>query len=597
MSDQFTVQLKPLQETRVSAAEHRTLSDGNLLLDFGRAAFGTIIIQLASNHDSSTLIVHLGEDLDQRGRVNREPDGCIRYAEISQVIEQGQRECRIVIPKDERNTGPGAIHMPQEIGEVMPFRYAEIEAAAGIEAEQVKQIAVFYEFDDEASDFKSSDSVLNDVWDLCKYTIKATTFCGVYVDGDRERIPYEGDAYINQLSHYCVDHEYDFARYSHEYLLQHPTWPTEWHLHTVLMAWADYMYSGETASIEQFYPLLKAKTLIGLAREDGLISVESEARTEEFERSLNLHNDSYIFKGGLRDLVDWPPGSFTQGGVGERDNHEMLPINTVVNAFHYHTLRLMTKIAQVKVCNADVAAFEEQANLVYKTFNDVLFDQAQGVYVDGEGSSHASLHSNMFALAFDLVPAERRAKVLEFVRGRGMACSVYGAQFLLEALYQAGDAQAALELMRAQHDRSWYNMVKAGSTMTLEAWDYKYKNNLDWNHAWGAAPANIIPRCLMGVQPMSPGFHQVRIKPQPADLSHARLRHPTPLGPITLHYIAAESVTIEIPADMHASIDLSACAPGQWLYADHLLRQPVIDCGPGQHSFKAADVALSGDLT
>ena len=26
----------------------------------------------------------------------------------------------------------------------------------------------------------------------------------------------------------------------------------------------------------------------------------------------------------------------------------------------------------------------------------------------------------------------------------------------------------------------------------------KYKNNLDWNHAWGAVPANVIPRGLMG---------------------------------------------------------------------------------------------------
>ena len=59
--------------------------------------------------------------------------------------------------------------------------------------------------DDFSSEFTSSDTILNQIWDLCKYTIKATSFAGLYIDGDRERIPYEADAIINQLSHYCVD--------------------------------------------------------------------------------------------------------------------------------------------------------------------------------------------------------------------------------------------------------------------------------------------------------------------------------------------------------------------------------------------------------
>ena len=117
----------------------------------------------------------------------------------------------------------------------------------------VRQIAVSYPFDDGAASFASSSRVLNDVWELCRYSIKATTFCGVYVDGDRERIPYEGDAYINQLGHYCVDREFTLARSTHEYLLDYPTWPTEWASHSVLMAWADYLYTGTSSSIEAYY--------------------------------------------------------------------------------------------------------------------------------------------------------------------------------------------------------------------------------------------------------------------------------------------------------------------------------------------------------
>lgn len=82
----------------------------------------------------------------------------------------------------------------------------------------------------------TNNDTLNQIWDLCKYSIKATSFTGVYVDGDRERIPYEADALINKLFHYGVDREYAMARRSHEYLLQHSTYPTEWILQAVLIA-------------------------------------------------------------------------------------------------------------------------------------------------------------------------------------------------------------------------------------------------------------------------------------------------------------------------------------------------------------------------
>ncbi len=88
------------------------------------------------------------------------------------------------------------------------------------------------------------------------------------------------------------------------------------------------------------------------------------------------------------------------------------------------------------------------------------------------------------------------------MQSRGMACSVYGAQFLLEALYDYGFGDYALELMTATTQRSWYNMIRSGSTITLEAWDKVYKPNLDLNHAWGAAPGNIMVRKLMGIEPL-----------------------------------------------------------------------------------------------
>ncbi|GHC10469.1 alpha-L-rhamnosidase C-terminal domain-containing protein [Cerasicoccus arenae] len=568
----FTIKPKTLVETLVAPSSAHQYDDGAWFLDFGRSAFGTLIVP-----GNGRVTVHLGETLTSEGRVDRAPPGKIRYRRIEQDLATAGS--RLIIPPDERNTGPAAILMPPEIGEVLPFRYAEIEGVPDLDIQAVRQVFVHYPFDDNAAHFESSDDALNAVWELCKYTIKATTFCGVYVDGDRERIAYEGDAYVNQLGHYCVDQEYALARYTHEYLLRFSTWPTDWQLVSVMMAWEDYCYTGDAQSLEAFYDVLKAKTLIGLAREDGLISSDDPRCDAAFERTLNLWHERYIFGHGLRDLVDWPPGSFTTGGTGERDNHEMLPINTVVNAYHAYAVGLMGNIARALGKTEDAVHFEEQRQRVLATLNQLLWDNDRGVYVDGEGSTHASLHSNAFMLAFDLVPPERLASVVMFVKSRGMACSVYGAQFLLEGLYKAGEADAALSLMTTTDERGWMNMIASGSTMTWEAWDWKYKNNLDWNHAWGAAPANIIPRCLMGVQPLEPGCHRMGIRPQPGSLERAAMRHPTPLGSLCVSFEQRSGepfrLLVEVPQGMTALVTLPT---GEEFTAK----------GAGSHQFQSA---------
>ena len=95
------------------------------------------------------------------------------------------------------------------------------------------------------------------------------------------------------------------------------------------------------------------------------------------------------------------------------------------------------------------------------------------------------------------MPPERHERVTAFVRSRGMACSVYGAQFLMDALFDSGAEDRAIALMTAPGDRSWRHMVEdVGTTITLEAWDNKYKPNEDWNHAWGRAGQRPAPQAV-----------------------------------------------------------------------------------------------------
>jgi len=169
-------------------------------IDFGKAAFATMdfTYQAKTPH---TLTIRVGEMVDDKGNVNRTPPAKsnIRYQELNVDVTHRQSTYRIPIQTDERNTRPNqAIPLPKGFPPLVPFRYAEIEGAQEtITAESVEQLAFHTFWDEHASSFESDNDILNQVWDLCKYSIKATTFNGLYVDGDRERIPYEADAYLN----------------------------------------------------------------------------------------------------------------------------------------------------------------------------------------------------------------------------------------------------------------------------------------------------------------------------------------------------------------------------------------------------------------
>jgi hypothetical protein len=219
----------------------------------------------------------------------------------------------------------------------------------------------------------------------------------------------------------------------------------------------------------------------------------------------------------------------------------------------------MVQLARALGHTADAEKFAARARRVEVAFNAKLFDAERGVYVDGEGTQHASVHANLFPLAFGLVPPGRVAGVAAYLRARGMACSVYAAQYLLEGLYHAGQADQALALMTDHGPRSWWAMMAAGSTMTTEAWDEKVKPNLTWNHAWGAAPANIITRFLLGVRPLTPGYGEILVAPRPAGLSWAKGQVPTPLGPVVVDFARkASGVTlgITVPAGARARVEI-----------------------------------------
>jgi hypothetical protein len=540
----------PLHFEKASPVLVTNTAPGRWFVDFGQDAFSYVTLNFNGASNQTEVEARFGE-MASGFAVDTNPPArsLVHYTNVVFDLP-GDAGLYSVRPPSHPPYNPRrTINPPAKFGVVMPFRYFELIHFPGtLTAADVKQERLLSEFDTNAASFDSSSPALNQIWNLCRNSMQILAFDGVYVDGDRERTPYEADAYINQLSAYAVNPEFTMPRYTFEYLLQNPTWPTEWKLHMIFIAWADYLQTGNSDLLSRHYDDLKPDLLAWAATGNGLIK-----GFPGFPQKTNS------------DVVDWPLGD--RDGFVIKEGKYLNWTNAVNNAFYYRCLHLMANIANVTGHAHDAAAYTAMARQVYKSYNQVFWDKHSQSYVDGVGTTHSSAHVNFFPLAFGLVPANRQSAVIHYLHSRiaaddGMPPSVYGAQYFLEALFQSGDADTALGLMTTNGPRSWLNMINMGSTLTTEAWNFSDKPNLDWNHAWGAAAGNLIPRFILGVRPLEPGYGKILIQPQLGQtLSYVKGTVPTIRGPVSVqvtHAPGVYEVTVDIPGNMTASVKLPA---------------------------------------
>ncbi len=509
----------------------KQISNG-YFITFEKTYFGKLQLQLNSSK-KDTIFVAFGEKKTKNNTVDTEPSGTVRFLTDTLIIDKGMHSYQIDIPEFEppvwTKNSNYFIPLPDKIGNIMPFRYVEIQGYdEKIEPDNIRQIGYFYPFNDTASVCKTSSEELNQIWELCKHSMKATSFCGIYVDGERERRPYEADAYINQLSHYVVDDEYALARRTIDHLAAYPTWPSEWLLHMPMMLWEDYLYTGNKCYLKKYYNHYKRLILALPCDKNGLV--------------INLDN---------KDIIDWPSS--------ERDGYQLGHVNNVPNAFYYNSLILLSKISGALGYENDSNTFIEMSRKIKYTFNQAFWNDRKGLYVDAYDSTNCSLHSNIFPIVFGLADQNQINKIRPFVKSKGMATSVYAAQYLLDMLYMINESDYAFDLLTANNERSWMNMIEQGSTITMEAWSEKVKPNLDWNHAWGAAPGNIIARRIFGIRPLKPGFEAALIEPNFNKLTYGVIKHPTINGNIELsiNMIYEDKFKIILKTDMPVQFRLS----------------------------------------
>jgi alpha-L-rhamnosidase len=450
------------------------------------------------------------------------------------------------------------------------FRYVEVTGVPQpLTAANTAALALVYPDQPEDSAVTTSSASLDQVWQFSKNTIESLNL-NLYMDSPtRERSgAYEGDDYIHQLAQAAVDGDSGLAQFSLRYLLTDMTLGEntpimEFEELTPVAALAQFQQTGDPAVLTSVYSMLEKMLPGKYLAPDGLIDMQ-----------VNPFGSLHPVAGEPEQLTDWP--------ASERDGFVYTRENTVVNAFGYAAYAAMARIAEVVGQPAAAASDAKIAAGIKSAMQAKMYDPATGAFRDGVGTSHEAVQSSVYAVALGAASPAQAKTAAVAIAGRGMACSVYCAGYLLEALYDGGQAQAALSLLTATTSTSWLHMISLGAGSTMEAWTPAIKPNLTYSHPWAASPAFIVPDYLFGVSALSPGWQTMLVRPQPASLTSGTAQVPTARGTVTVKFTRSGTrftTEVDVPVTVTAEVALPGVSAGQRVWVDGTARtaEPLAD--------------------
>lgn len=417
--------------------------------------------------------------------------------------------------------------------------------------------------------FACSDPLLNTIYEMSRYTVRLCsedTFvdCPAY-----EQTFWVGDARNEALFAYAAFGDYTLARrcllLAAESLERSPLvesqvpsgWEnilTAWSLLWAIACYEHYLFTGDREFLQTIYPAIR-------------------------QQNENLHT-RYINSQGLLEIqawnmLDWAPMDTPGEGVVAHQNMWLVKVWEC-------TAQLAEWLGEMQ----DALTWRQWANDLREAINRHLWNEQRGAYTDclkpdGSQSATFSQQTQVVAYLCGVVPEAHRARfeqyLLEPPEGFVRVGSPFMMAFVLEALFEAAasrrrDRQPMLDLIR----RWWGLMVRMGATTCWETFPARdpanplHAHEVGWFtrshcHAWSAAPVYFLPACLLGIQPLEPGFRRFAIQPFLGDLEWAYGAFPIPQGRVEFAMERAADalqLRLTIPEGSVAILDGKEYPPG-----------------------------------
>jgi len=282
----------------------------------------------------------------------------------------------------------------------------------------------------------------------------------------------------------------------------------EWGSSFIIVAWQQYLFTGDTSLIGEYYERMKRYlAFLGSTAADNIIS---------------------FGLGDWYDLGPKPPwGS------------QLTPVALTATAVYYYDNVILAEMAILLQKPDEAREFKLQAQAIRASFNRKFFNAATGTYATG------SQTANAMPLFLELVAPAQRKRVTDAlvadIRARGNAFTTgdVGYCFLLKALAMEGYSEVIFDMNNQTEKPGYGYQLKMGATSLTEKWDAGVGNFGSQNHFMLGQITEWFYHDLAGIgsDPAAPGFRNVLIKPTVVgDLTWVKGRYDSVRGPIVCEW-------------------------------------------------------------
>ena len=353
------------------------------------------------------------------------------------------------------------------------FRYAHVTGLSRVlSTDSVKGSAIRTGYDT-ASEFESSNPLLNQIYRTVSWTWQCLSLGGYVVDcPTRERLGYGGDSgtsiengLINFDSGGLYNRWSDIWRDAQDPATGDlpytaPNYPDQggggpmWSGFIVTLPWQVYQQYGDHRVLEKNYPAIRK----------WLAFADSKTVDHILEPyvSIGIRMPQWNYLG------DW----VTPRREGVTDAARDPVSGRFINNCHYlYTLQIAAKIAAILGKTGDVAMYQERAATLSRVLQERFYDPAKGAYATGEQPYLA------LPLLLHITPPELRDRVRKTLeqtivgKNNGhIDAGMHGTYFLLKEL-MADDRNDLIFTMASQTTYpSWGDMLRQGATTIWEDW-------------------------------------------------------------------------------------------------------------------------------
>ncbi len=282
-----------------------------------------------------------------------------------------------------------------------------------------------------------------------------------------------------------------------------------------------------------------------------------------------LQKQLYTFYGDKKIIADnyeafQKQMSFLQakavGGLFHWDisDHEALdprPEAFSAAVFYHHHALLASEFAGILKKKEDSIKYAKLSQQIKERIIQKYLVPNTGRFDNGTQSAQ------LFSLWYNLSPEKELSfDVLmnEFKRHNNHVSSgIFGVMMMFDVLREQNQNDVAYTIANQKDFPGWGYMLSKGATTLWETWEYP-DNAPSQNHPMFGSIDEWFYRSLLGINPASPGFEKIIIKPQPAgDLTWAKGSYQSVKGKISSEWKVENgkcSLSISIPANTTAEV-------------------------------------------